>query len=351
MLATATLQADLIYHLPFDDGTNATLANEGSAGGTATGAASPYGIVGAPTPSSSTAKEGAYSELYTTNPSNTVYAGSTLLPNSTGTFRLDNNSSQMTLSTWINWNGTSGSNNRYGIANLFPGSQNSGWSFFIDSTGKLSYIYQNSSNLSRLRSTASAVITAETWTHVTLTVDTSVMNNSAIAIFVNGVEQSLTGSSIDTAVTSTQSGDLAIGLLSHNDGEGGLYALNGYMDDYAMWDTKLPTSQIKAINTAPVVFSDYNAGIMNEIFTAYDEQGNTIVDGRNWEYSSSFDASGKSLGDTWQGEDGKYYIWLDGNSSNAIGMVSPIPEPSTSALILCVLALSSLTLRQGRRRK
>ncbi|MFA6959208.1 MAG: LamG domain-containing protein [Opitutaceae bacterium] len=341
-LASPLLKADLVYHLPFDNGASASLANGGTAAGTATGVASSYGIVGAPTASSSTVKIGTNSELYTTNPANTVYGGATLLPSSTTNFRLDNASSQMTISTWVYWNGVAGTNTRYGIANLFPSNNAAGWTLYIGNDGKLTYAFVTDASASRSRTTTNAVITTGTWINVALTVDTSVASNSAVAIYVNGVAQSLTGSALTTAVTLTNSGDIALGVMNHTSGAGGSFALNGYMDDYAMWNTTLSAAKIKALNTTPALLTNYNAGVMDNLFTTYDSHASSIIGTLTWSYASAFDASGRSLGDTWLGTDGKYYLWLDGATDSALGLVgiaSNIPEPSTAAILIGLAVL------------
>lgn len=332
-LASQPLHSALVYHLPFDDGTNASLANGGSAGGTATGVASSFGIIGAPTANSSTVKFGSHSEFYTFNPANTVYGGATLLPNSTSNFRLNNAASQMTISTWVYWNGLAGTNNRYGIANLFPSSNNAGWSLYIGNDNKLTYAFQTDTNLSRSRTTVSAPVTTGAWLNVALTVDTSIPSNSAIAIYVNGVAQSLTGSALTSAVTLTNAGDIALGVMNHTSGAGGSFALNGYMDDYAMWDTALTAAKLKSINTAPSLLSGYNAGIMNSLFTAFDTAGSQAVGSLTWNYATGFDSTGKALGDTWLGGDGKYYMWLAGTSGSEQGLLA-VPEPTTIGMLL-----------------
>lgn len=352
-LMIPALQASLVYHLPFDNGSSASLANGGTAGGTATGVASAFGFVSAPTASTSPVKLGSHSEFYTTNSSNTSYGGATLLPNSTTSFRLDNATSQMTLSTWVYWNGVAGSNNRYGIANLFPSNNAAGWSLAIDNTGKLIYAFQAADvNLGRSRTTTSAVISTGTWVNVTLTVDTSITNSGAVAMYVNGVQQALTGASLTTAVTVSNPGDIAVGVYNHTSGGAGSFALNGYMDDFAMWDTALSAAQIKAVSTTPAILTGYNAGVMNNLFNSYAAQGSSVVGSITWTYATGFDASGRTLGDTWVGLDGKYYLWLDGASGNALGLagvVSNIPEPGTTALIMGGGLLVLLACRRTRR--
>lgn len=348
-VCSPALQASLVYYLPFDNGTSASLDNSGTAGGTATGVGSSYGIVGAPTASSSIVKLGSYAELYTTNASNTVYGGATLLPDSTTNFRLNNNASQMTISTWVYWNGVAGTNTRYGIANLFPSNNGSGWSFYIDNTGKLSYAFVTDAGASRSRTTTNTVITAGGWINVTLVVDTSYTNNSSVLIYVNGVLQTLTGSALTTAVTLNNTGDIAVGVMNHTSGAGGSFALNGYLDDYAMWDTTLSAAKIKAINTAPAQLSGYGAGTMNTLFNTYDAQGSSIIGTLTWSYGGGFDVSGRTLGDTWQGSDGKYYLWLEGSSGSALGLIgvtSNIPEPGSTGLLMGAGLLTFVAFRR-----
>lgn len=350
-LSGGALRASLVYYLPFDNGADPSLANGGTAGGTATGVASSFGIVGAPTANNTTVKLGTYSEFFTTNSSNTVYGGAVLLPSSTDKFHLDNNSSQMTLSTWVYWNGVAGTNNRYGIANLFPSNNGAGWSFYIDNAGKLSYAFVTDAAASRSRTTTNAVITSGSWINVTLTVDTSIASNGAVAIYVNGVLQTLTGSALTTAVTLTNSSDIAVGVMNHTSGAGGSFALNGYMDDYAMWDTVLSAAQIKAVNTAPALLNGYNAGVMNGLFNTYAAQSSSIVGTLTWSYATGFDTSGRTQGDTWLGTDGKYYLWLEGASGSAQGLmgISSIPEPGTGAIIVGGCALGLVICRRPRR--
>jgi hypothetical protein len=347
-LAGQPLRAALVYYLPYDDGASASLANGGTAGGTATGVPSAFGIMGSPTASSSPVKFGTHSEFYGTNPGNTVYGGATLLPNSTTNFRLDNASSQMTISTWVYWDGVAGTNNRYGIANLFPSSNNAGWSLYIGNDGKLTYAFQTSTNLSRSRTTTDSVVTAGSWINVGLTVDTSIANNNAITIHVNGVQQTLTGSALTSAVTLTQTGDIALGVMNHTSGAGGSFALNGYMDDYAMWDTVLTSAKIKSLNTAPSLLDGYNAGVMNSLFTAFDAQDSQTVGSLTWNYVTGFDVTGHALGDTWIGGDGEYYMWLGGTSGSALGLTA-VPEPTTLGMLFGGSVFLFAVLRRQRR--
>ena len=121
--------------------------------------------------------------------------------------------------------------------------------------------------------------------------------------------------------------------MNHASGAAGSFALNGYMDDYAMWDTALSAGQVKALTTAPALLTGYNAGVMNGLFNAYATQGSSIVGTMTWTYNSSINVTGHSLGDTWLGAGGNYYMWLEGSSAGLVGTLTSIPEPGTYGLL------------------
>jgi len=103
-------------------------------------------------------------------------------------------------------------------------------------------------------------------------------------------------------------------------------------DDLAMWDTILTQGKIRSLSTAPGILDGYNAGVMNDLWTVYDNTtGSYSVNGMEWSYASGFDATGRAVGDTWF-DDGMYYMWLGGDAGSATGL-SAVPEPTTTILL------------------
>lgn len=352
-----SLKADLLYYMPFDDGTNSTLANSGTAGGTATQVT---GISGATAPSVSQVQVApnlgsTHSEFYpVTGPTEANNrGGAVVLPSSTTALRLDSSTvaNQMTLSAWVYWNGNAGGTitSPAGIASTMNSSNNAGWSLRIQSDGKVRFSWVQTAGGGRNRDTVNSVITAGQWSNVTLVFDS--INSQPAVIYVNGVSQSTTGSSGDPlmGIMKSDTNDVALGVSYHTAGVG-RQSMNGYQDDVAIWNTALTSAKIKALNTAPTELSGYNAGVMNSLFTTYDAQSSTVVGSISWSYATAFDVTGKTVGDTFLGGDGNYYMWLAGTSGSALGLVgvTSVPEPGTAALIMGASVLAFIGCRRRR---
>jgi len=132
---------------------------------------------------------------------------------------------------------------------------------------------------------------------------------------------------------------IQVGLAS-NDAPGGYFAIDGNLDDYAMWNTELGAGFIKSLNTAPALLSGYNAGTMNTLFTAYGAAGSATIGALEWTYNTSIDTTGHAMGDTWL-SGGTYNMWLEGASSG----LSAVPEPATWGMVT-IGALVCVTFRR-----
>lgn len=350
--AASTLHASLIYYVPFDSGSGSSLANSGTLGGTGSAVA---GTLGASAPSASQVQVAPnlgstwseYFPAYVPTDANNR-GGAVLLPSSTDQLRLSSSTAvnEMTLSTWVYWNGTSGGTitSPAGIAGSMNGANTAGWSLKILNTGAVRFQWVQTNGLLRNRDTTAAFVTAGQWVNVSLVFNSSL--SQPVAIYINGVLAATTGSSGDPVmgIMKSDSNPIALGLSFQDNGTG-RQSLNGYMDDFAAWDAPLSAAKIKAINTTPALLTGYNAGVMNSLFNAYDTQGTSVAGSITWAYGSGLDVSGRALGDTWLGTDGKYYLWLDGSSGSALGLigtVSQIPEPGSYALVVgaCFLAVA-----------
>ncbi len=161
------------------------------------------------------------------------------------------------------------------------------------------------------------MITAGQWTNVSLVFDSTSLQ--PVSVYVNGTAIATTGSAgaSTNGVMKSDGNTVNAGVGLSTNGSG-RQSLNGYQDDLAVWDTVLSAAQIKAINTAPVVLNGYNAGIMNSLFAAYNGQSSTAVGALTWGYSTAFDVSGHSLGDTWHAA----------MANTTCGWVATPPRPS-----------------------
>ncbi len=358
-LSCSVIKADLVYYMPFDDGTNASLANQGSAGGIGTAVNGAYGgaTPGAPTSTKAAPNlSSSYSQYLGVN--NSQYGG-IVLPNSTDKFRLDTNGGRMTISTWIYYDGSRTESSEQGIANannITANASGTGWAFSITSSGqfKFSVAKDNGSGGYSIKNitTAVGIVTSGGWIHTAIEWDSSKTNSDACTFYVNGVA---VGSSYDIAYNGSgvlHGGNVAPIVLGNRVQQaangGGQGPLMGYLDDYAMWDTLLSAAQIKTLTTAPSVIFGYNAGVLNGLFNTYAGKGTSVVGSLTWTYATGFDVTGKTLGDTWLGADGKYYLWLDGVGASVAGLMGTeaanIPESSTTVI---GLALGSLLVAFG----
>jgi hypothetical protein len=325
-------RAELIYYLPFDDGTNANLTNYGTIGGTATtSGTAPTAITNVPDNLGSTHAE-------RTSASNTQI----ILPDSTTQARFTSaaGAQAMTFSTWLYYDKASPT---YGWSDFFGNrAAGSGWLLSVvgGGTGGGLRLEYAGTTTTISRPTAAAIIPFQTWVNVTLTI-TSNGTTLDQAIYVNGaLIKSTTGESLMV--------DTANNPISFR---GGASSYQVAFDDAAMWDTTLTAGQIRAIYTAPAAISGLNVGKLNPLFAAHDTASVTpVVSGSiSWSYATGFDVTSKALGDTWQ-SGANYYMWLGGDAMNPTGMlgVSMIPEPSTAAVLAGLAAFGLVAVRRKR---
>jgi len=317
-------RAALVYYLPFEDGTDPSLVNQGTAGGSGavSGAPAPSTVAGGVTKLGSD-----YSERWSTPTNNAT--GTVLLPGGTNQFRMNNTGDQMTISTWIYWNGSYNGTAASGIVSAMNGSNNVGWALSINSAGSLVFNLNTPTTAFIGRSSAVGTITTGSWLNVAVTLSLSA--TSPLTMYLNGTAI-YTNNLGNITLNTTTSQSLALGALDYT-GPNASRSLNGSLDDFAMWNTALTAAKLKSLNTAPTLLTGYDAGIMNSLFTAYDLQDDYTVGDLDWSYSSGFDVTGKLLGDTWLAGDGTYYMWLGGTSGNALGLQA-VPEPGAISLIV-----------------
>ncbi|MDP0495726.1 MAG: LamG domain-containing protein [Verrucomicrobiota bacterium JB024] len=329
--------ADQTFYLPFDLDGSPSLTNEGTLGGTAIAEDGPGPGDYTPIPSSLTAPRigSTYSEYFrgdTSGGPSSVSAGVVILPNSTNQFNLDSSSSKMTISTWVKWDGALKAGQLAGIANKMSGS--TGWALTLTDTGQIRFAYGTS-----VRKTVSTIATGS-WVHVAASWDTG--SSSALSVYVDGVLQTLDIAATGTSTLPTNTESIRLGSTTYS----GYNSLNGNLDDFAMWNSVLSAAQVRAIGTIPEAIDGYNAGYVNELFQVADGSiESATISGSVWTQASGFDVTGHELGDTWETESA-YYVWLSGDSANAMGVTAAIPEASQATLLIGVLGLLYMLVRR-----
>jgi len=294
--------AELVYYLPFDNGSTATLTNYGSVGGTATTGSS-YGIL--PTASTNIYANlgGTHSEDFPMS-ANGQYCGRVVPPDGTNQFRLTTTGQHMTFSCWLNWRGPDGHPDlRQGIVSTLPGSQNSGWGFSVLSDGKLQ-ISLGGGPGNRNSTNTTIVVSTNVWTHVALAYSAG----GDPGFYINGTNVGL-NQPYYGAKAVTNSIAIHIGNVDET-----YLPVNGKLDDIGMFDTKLTAGKIRALYTAPGVVAGLNLGIMNQLFNLFDAAtGMTTITlgGKQqiWKYATGF--TGHAAGDTWTSDAGAVFIQLD----------------------------------------
>lgn len=324
ILATHQSRADLVYYMPFDDGSNASLSNYGSAGGSAS--------VYAGTPTTSTSTPTGLGSTY----SETMSAGAKLsLPSSTNAFRLSTTGQQMTLSTWTyidsstyNWI------DFFGNASSTTGDASTG-GWYLSIVGSAGTTRIEWPGIGNSSTTSSVPLSG--WYNLVL----SYTVDGHFNFYLNGTNMGHE-SSFDYGVPAMSNASplvLSAGVDSAS------------YDDLAIWDAALSETKIRALSTAPTalaLYDAYNAGTMNALYSLYDAgTGSLAVDTLTWTNVAGFDASGHTAGDTWI-DGGSAYIWLGGDAGSATGLIAAVPEPSTVALALLGIAFLAGRLRKGR---
>lgn len=294
-------RAELVYYLPFDNGSVATLANYGSAGGTAT-----VVNVSGSTPS---ATNDVYVNLGGTRSENFPMAanfqqsGRIDLPDSTNRFRFSASGQKMTIAFWLKWRGPDKhGDSRQGLVSTMTGDQKSGWAFSVLADGKLHVSLAGPGNRNSTNTTI--VVTSNVWTHVALTYAYA----GDPGFYINGTNVGLSmpyyGAKFTNNVQTIFMGNLDSQYLP----------VNGQLDDVALFDTQLTAGKIRALSTAPGVVLGLNLGIMNQLFNLYDDAAGTTTVAlgnklQTWKYATGF--TGHASGDTWTDSTGVVYIQLD----------------------------------------
>jgi hypothetical protein len=298
--------AALVYYIPFDDGTSATLANYGITGGVAT-ATGTYDAAPAASTDIYTNLGGARSENF---PYSANHGGRLDLPSGSTPFRMTNTSERMTVSAWLKLNARNASGGQT-IVSTMPGAQNTGWEFYVNNNGTLAI---SLGGVGVRFSTSATIVPTNVWTHVAMTYATK----GNPTFYINGVNVGLNQSYYSaSAIASTV--NIELGTI-----DGTYYPIMGKMDDVAVFDTNLSDGKICAMVTAPSVIPGFNVGIMNQLFNLYDTASGTttITNGtkrQTWSYATGL--TGHTAGDTWMDSTGNTFIQFDSSNNGVKNMI------------------------------
>ncbi len=315
-VAAGSAHAAMLYYMPFDDGTSATLDNYGSVGGTATSTGSS---------ATTTSKLGSHSQDFpgTTNNSHWVD-----LPFSTDILRMTDTADRITIALWVQRDGDSIKGPEGGLVSSMGSARNSGWAFESRSDTTLRFEAQGGLAV-QSSATTNPALSPSTWQHVAVTWAPG--SGWGVKFYVNGTAFQGSWTGTGPAVNNGN----AIRL-----GNSDLYnPLDGRLDDVAIWDTYLTQGKIRSLSTA-ADYLGYDAGDMNTLFTVFDTQNTSgvKVNGLRWFYTDTL--TGHSDGDTWG--DVSYFNFVQ--FGTGVGVYS-IPEPASMVL----LALTGLIALRRRR--
>lgn len=247
-LGVSSLRADLVYHLTFED---QTLANSGTAGGsaTATTTAAPDPVYVTDTPTGS-----GYALDLVARTSPTPRAEYLMLPDSTSAFSLSPAGESMSINTWLYWDGNIQNN---AIVTKSDGGSSYSWYFNITSDGKLNFNLASggASNPFGYSRTSTSAISAGEWVNVTLIWTSDASQTVAghgglqnLKFYINGEDAGLNvalgGSDF---VAKEVSGDVIVGDLYSN----GNNPLNGSLYDFRMYDTALTPEEVANLAGIP----------------------------------------------------------------------------------------------------
>ncbi len=310
-IVSVSNSGEMPYCLPFDNGGVATLANYGTVGGSGTAV-----TVSGSTPAASTVVYGGLGGSHSENfpmASGGISGGRVELPSSTDKLRLNNSGDEMTVSLWLKWNGPDSSSSSYqGIVSTLPASQNSGWSFMINSGGNLGF------NMGGIGSRiTSSTVGQNTWTHCAMTWKSGNPSNDSLKIYING--QIAGTSSIGPVCLLSNTQPIRLGNF-----DGTYLPVNGALDDVGLWNYRLNDGMIRALVTVPAFMSGYDADIMNQLFALFnaaDGSQSLDINGLRWHYSSSL-PSGHSAGDVW-GDGAFNFIQLGTGSTGVCSTLIP----------------------------
>ncbi len=236
-LCVLSAQAGMLYHLPFQDSTgNATLANYGTVGGTASQTGTVYTNNTPPRVGRAFARHVPGSGSSGNN--------RIVLPNSNDKLTLQTAGDEITVMAFVRLDAYQ---TVQGVVSAMQSNMNVGWTFHVRDTGRLTFVLgYGAGNVQRQVAAASA-LSVGTWHHVAFTFVAG-GGNDALKLYINGESVAHAGSSNLGTYVADKNVNVTISV-----GVRAQYAwdLNGIIDEVRLYDTALTQSQIQEIAFPP----------------------------------------------------------------------------------------------------
>ena len=182
---------------------------------------------------------------------------------------LQNVTSDVTISFWVNFPSSSSSSNVYLFQSNTIDDYWTGFFVYKDSDDKISLLVSDGANNSNYQRTRTGAISFDTWYHIIITSDLSVNNDeNNTKIYFNNVEQTLTSvSSGSPTIGYSATGKTTFGkLLKPNPDV--FYTFN--IKDFAIWNTKLGS------NSRTSIYNSGNFLNLSNNYSNYTESSNLI---------------------------------------------------------------------------
>lgn len=237
------VRATVLYQLKFNDQQgNSTLQNDGAVGGDVIlDIESVLGNTPEIVFDSDSPDQSPWVCTFPSLGSNGYYGPILFMPDSNMRLQLSQANDEMTLSTWVKWNGSGSGPQVRGLAGKWTGT--AGWFWSISTSGQLTFTLRTTSDSTWSRMTEGVLVQGQ-WTHIAVVID----NDAAYGKTEGGIQFFINGKAAPLSMGMGGMGNvMAAADTPINVGAsfgGNAQALNGSLDDFQIHDTALNASQI-----------------------------------------------------------------------------------------------------------
>ena len=314
ILQAGTLSAGMLFHLPFDDGTDYTRDNLGSLGGQAEAG---FRKGTSHLPSEATAETppglGPYAEDFAFLSFHKEVGPALILPSSRDVLQLNQMDDEMTISAWVKWQpGKTPRQTLVSKANLkleTPGGE--GWGFFVHRDGRLQFVIMGGVT-AHAENTSIQRLEPGRWHHVLVVVRAG--DSGSTRYYIDGEETDVAKRRLGTkpAIPSEHPIALAANAPDLQSDRGFTSPLNGALDDVSIWDEVLSDGKIRALAGAPALLPGLQASQLNRLFTLFDQAdpaARVEAAGKTWRYQAKL-SNPRGEGEVWN-ENDRSAIQLD----------------------------------------
>lgn len=317
------LNAEMLYHIPFDTGGVHNYDNLGTVGGCAEAMSRKRGHLSGPLPDQEAPPLlGPVAEDFSNLSHGGQVGPAVILPDSADKLLLDTPGDRITIAAWINFR--PGVNKRQIIVsktNLSMETKNgNGWAFMVHDSGALQFIMMGGITLHTENQT-SEKLTPGQWHHVAVTAESG--DAASTRYFIDGQEASSRRPNLGRKPARPNDHPIALGANAGAvDRNQGFSCPNGgALDDVCIWNEILDDGKLKALVRLPAVLSGSNAGMLNSLFKLFDAGDpaqKVSAGGKTWRFTSKI-PNPRNEGDAWV-EDNKIFLQLNQQGAGLVGM-------------------------------